>query len=212
MGKLFSLLLMLHIAGGSISLLAGTFVICSKKGNRLHKQMGKVFAYSLLVSSTIALLMAIIHPGLFLFIVGIFTLYLIGTGLRYLKYRQKKHFPQITDWLLMIGMGLFSAGFLMYGITLLFDGRLFGIVLLGFGIISSLFVRTDLSVLRNQAQKYKNFWLLLHLQRMTGAYIASLTAFLVVNNHYLPGILIWLLPTLLLTPFIVVWSLRYART
>jgi hypothetical protein len=41
---------------------------------------------------------------------------------------------------------------------------------------------------------------------MTGSYIASSTAFLVVNNTILPGIIAWLIPTVLLVPLIIMWS------
>jgi len=54
--------------------------------------------------------------------------------------------------------------------------------------------------------------LVTHLQRMIGAYIASLTAFLVVNNTILPGVIAWLLPSVLLVPFIMAWSKKYKTT
>lgn len=57
----------------------------------------------------------------------------------------------------------------------------------------------------------KNYWLLIHIQRMIGAYIAALTAFLVVNNTYLPSLAAWLLPTVILTPLIFYWSKMYAN-
>jgi uncharacterized membrane protein YbaN (DUF454 family) len=48
---------------------------------------------------------------------------------------------------------------------------------------------------------------------MTGAFIASATAFLVVNAKYfpdiIPGFVYWLLPTIIFTPLIVKWSKKY---
>jgi hypothetical protein len=41
---------------------------------------------------------------------------------------------------------------------------------------------------------------------MCGAYIASLTAFLVVNVKILPSLIVWLLPTMVITPLIFIWS------
>jgi len=58
----------------------------------------------------------------------------------------------------------------------------------------------------------KNFWLLVHIQRMIGSYIAAATAFLVVNNTILPGIVAWLLPTVILVPLIFKWSNKYKIT
>jgi hypothetical protein len=48
--------------------------------------------------------------------------------------------------------------------------------------------------------------MLCHLQRMIGSFIAALTAFLVVNNNILPGIVAWLLPTIILVPVIILLS------
>jgi hypothetical protein len=44
--------------------------------------------------------------------------------------------------------------------------------------------------------------------RMMGATIAVLTASLVVNVRLEPGWLVWIAPTLVLTPFIAVWARR----
>lgn len=45
---------------------------------------------------------------------------------------------------------------------------------------------------------------------MVGSYIASVTAFLVVNIEFLPPVLIWLAPTAVLVPLILVWTRRWA--
>jgi uncharacterized membrane protein YhaH (DUF805 family) len=88
----------------------------------------------------------------------------------------------------------------------------FGIVLLIFGILALRFTKTDIENYRGKA-RVKNYWLLVHLQRLTGAYIAAITAFLVVNAKYapveLPPVLVWLLPTAILLPLIIMWSKRY---
>jgi hypothetical protein len=55
----------------------------------------------------------------------------------------------------------------------------------------------------------------LHLQRMLGALIASISAFLVVNYRWfpeeLPAPILWLFPTFVLTPILVFWSRRVER-
>jgi hypothetical protein len=83
-----------------------------------------------------------------------------------------------------------------------------------FGFISLGFVRRDLINYTGKMTE-KNYWLLMHLQRMMGAYIASTTAFLVVNAKYLPfefpGFVFWLLPTAILTPLIIIWSKKYSK-
>jgi hypothetical protein len=84
----------------------------------------------------------------------------------------------------------------------------FGNVLIVFGSIAALMCLQDF---RNYGApaRLKLRWLTTHLQRMTGSYIAALTAFLVVNNTFLPAVVAWLLPTVVLTPLITLWSIRY---
>jgi hypothetical protein len=116
----------------------------------------------------------------------------------------------------MISLAMVFAAlvFLVLGVMMLIKQNNFGIVLIVFGIISFGFVRRDFSNYRGQV-KEKNYWLLMHLERMTGAYIASATAFLVVNAKYipfeLPAFVFWLLPTAVLTPLIVSWSKKYSK-
>ena len=66
----------------------------------------------MIVTSIIALILSGLKPNLFLFIVGIFTLYLVGTGQRYLKLKNllKEEKPETIDWIYSGGM--FVVGFI----------------------------------------------------------------------------------------------------
>ncbi len=214
MDILFNTLLTLHIIGGATGLIAGSLNIARKKGDKNHQLTGKVFTYSMLTSGFSALLLALLHPNYFLFIVGIFTIYMVGSGHRYLylKLLAQEQKPALIDWALTIGMLVFGLGFLGVGAYHLIKGNNFGLVFLVFGFLGLRFVQADMGNYRGKP-KEKNYWLLAHLQRMTGAYIAATTAFLVVNMKYLPdvipGIVFWLLPTVIVTPLIVRWSRQY---
>lgn len=206
---LFDLFLPLHIAAGTTGLLTGTVNILRKKGDPLHQRVGRIFFYSMMVVGASALLLSVLHRNAFLFIVGVFTIYLVGTAQRYLSLKglAKGQKPGPIDLALSIGMLFFGLAFLVYGALLLWRGASFGAVLLVFGTIGSLMVKGDFNNYRGQA-KYANIWLLVHLQRMLGGYIAAMTAFFVVNvnNTGVPGIVAWLLPTAVFVPFIVRWS------
>jgi hypothetical protein len=52
-------------------------------------------------------------------------------------------------------------------------------------------------------------WLVDHLTRMGGAYIAAVSAFSAVNFASLPGVARWLWPTLVGTPVLVYLARRY---
>ncbi len=79
-------------------------------------------------------------------------------------------------------------------------------------------VKRDFIIYRG-AITVKNYWLTKHLQRMAGAYIASLTAFIVVSirldklgeqtwiNYAWP--LLWLLPAACIVLIIVKWTRKY---
>jgi uncharacterized membrane protein len=213
MDLLFKTLLALHIAAGTIGLTTGTINTIGKKGGKMHRIVGLAFLYSMLVVGGTAFILSVLHPNYFLFIVGVFTLYMVCSGTRYmhLKNLSKGQRPQWMDWLLTSFMLFFGIAFLIFGIYHLSHKNTFGIVFIVFGAIGLRFVRTDFKNFSGKA-KASNAWLLAHIQRMIGGYIATLTAFLVVNNTVLPGYIAWLLPALVLVPLIVIWVRKYKIT
>ncbi len=203
----FKILLIIHIITGGIALFVGSIILFTKKGNETHQKLGKVYFSALLTASLVSLLMSFFHENIFLFIVGIFTAYMLLSGIRYLKIKSTDDIKKV-DWTLAITITVFGLGFIVLGIMLLIKSVSFGIVLLVFGGICWMFALQDFKNFRNKST-IKNFWLTTHIQRMTGSYIASATAFLVVNNTILPGVASWLLPTAILTPLIVIWVRKY---
>jgi uncharacterized membrane protein len=210
MELLFKYLLIIHIISGALSLIAGTIVMLLKKGDRRHKLLGKTFAISMLISGSLSLALAIIHPNTFLFAVGIFTIYLTASAWRYLKLKNLEKYQKALwiDWALSIFIFLGSLWQLYLGVITLINKESFGIILLLFAWRGLSFAYQDYKTYRGQID-IKNFWLLYHLQRMSGAYIASLTAFLVVNANSKISFVAWLLPSAIVVPFIVKWSRKY---
>jgi uncharacterized membrane protein len=214
MGIIFKILLALHITGGGIGLTAGTINMFRKKGDRLHKLAGMFFLYGMLTAATAALALSVIHPSNFLFITGVFTIYMVSTGQRYLLRRSTEGSAKPLDYTLTYGMLCFGGAFIGFGIYKLILGNTFGIVFIAFGLISLRMVMADIQNYKEQPGAKSN-WLSVHIQRMVGGYIAATTAFLVVNlpMTILPANLSfipWLAPTALLTPFIFIWVKKYA--
>ncbi len=145
--------------------------------------------------------------------IGIFSIYMISSGLRYLSLRKlyKGQSPETIDWILtllmlLFGSILFIGGIIqLVGLYSIMGNNYFGIVMIVFGAISLSMVRQDI---RNYSGniKYRNQYLQMHIIRMVGANIAAFTAFLVVNNHsILPNLVAWLLPTAIGAPIISYW-------
>ena len=215
MDILYYTFLGLHISGGATGLITGSVNLFRKKGDKRHKLFGRIFSYGMITAALSALALSIIHPNYFLFIVGAFSLYLVGTGNRYLVLRSlgQDQKPMIIDWMLTIVMMVLGIVFIVSGAARVNDGNYFGIVYIVFGAIGLNSARRDLTNYRGQAQQ-KNYWLAAHIQRMTGGYIAALTAFIVVNSKFIPSsippVVLWLSPTVLLVPLIVRWIAKYA--
>lgn len=214
MDIIFKMFLTIHIIGGAIGLVTGILNMVAKKGDSKHKFIGKIFSISMYVAGISSLLLSVMNPSQFLFMVGIFTVYMVGTGNRYLSKKNigKGQKPKIIDWTLTTTMLL--TGLLLIGIgTLgLLKSNLFGLVLVTFGSLGLIFVRNDIKSYAGKRTTL-NYWLTEHIQRMTGAFIASSTAFLVVNAKYFPEsiplMFYWLLPTVVLTPLIIKWSRKF---
>jgi hypothetical protein len=81
-------------------------------------------------------------------------------------------------------------------------------VFIVFGLIGLRMVRADFKNFRGNSN-VANVWLIAHIQRMIGTYVAALTAFLVVNNNVIPAYIAWLLPTVVMLPLIVRWVRKY---
>lgn len=212
MELVFKILLGIHVIAGSIGLFTGTINVIRKKGDKPHRLIGIFFFFSMIINAIAGFIMSIIHINLFLLIIAVFSFYMTTTGQRILSLKRldKGQNPRKMDWALTLMMVFFAFFFIIYGICLVANNNNFGPVLFVFGLISILMTRKDITIYQGNI-KIKNYWLLIHIQRMIGAYIAALTAFLVVNNTYLPPILAWLLPTVILTPLIFYWSKKYAE-
>jgi uncharacterized membrane protein len=212
MTQIFNLFLLLHILGGSLGLLFGMLVIIRRKGDKTHALLGKGYAIMMLVTGGSALVLAGLHLNYFLGLIGIFSLYMVGSGIRYSKHHQKRSTRinlSTIDWMITLFMLVAGIVFVWIGAVSLIHRNWFGLVFLTFGSIGLLFVRQDFQNFNDKA-RIENYWLTGHLQRMMGSYSAATTAFLVVNANDLPlgipNFIYWLLPTFIFTPLIIKWS------
>lgn len=78
-------------------------VLSLTKGKKLHKALGTLFVFGMMTAEISSLTLANIHPNTFLFMIGIFTLYMTGTGFRFIKSKLSN--PAPVDRILKLGRG-----------------------------------------------------------------------------------------------------------
>ncbi|MAW96745.1 MULTISPECIES: hypothetical protein [unclassified Leeuwenhoekiella] len=195
----------IHAFFGAIGLLSGSLSFIVKKGSKVHKKSGKWFTIGMLVSSALSVPIASMpgHENPFLVMIGLFTIYMVLVGNRALRFKKRKTVANKTDWgisgtmalisLLMLGSGIFGSGEI--AVLFLFFG--------GIGLVLCLM---DFNFLRNP-HKSKSGWLVQHIGKIVGAYIASVTAFLVAGTH-LSGLAVWILPAVVGNTAIIYWILK----
>jgi len=201
----------IHILAGSLTLISGLVAMTSKKGQGTHRLAGKIFFWSMAVTTLLGLNAGIFKPELYIFIpIAIISFYQAATGYRilFIKTLNKGQKPQIVDWTLTIGMLITSSVFVILGIINLSTDIFFSIVLFAFSTIGLYCSGVDIY---NYTKKPTNkfYWLSIHIFRMSHGFIAALTAFLVNNSKlfpFLPQVLLLIIPIALGQP-IISWTI-----
>lgn len=211
MDTLISISLFIHVLAGGLALLSGIAAILSKKGQKVHIKSGRIYFWSMMTVIFTAVIMALFRDNSFLQSIAVFSFYLAFTGKRLLRYK-KAITPQAIDWIissiaLVVAIGmLFAAVRIMLQIG--FAGE--APVLLVFGFF--LFSMSYQDLIKMKRKKFvKNAWLFDHIGRMSGSFIATSTAFIVVNFSMTPAWILWLLPTAIGTPMIFRVSARWRK-
>ncbi len=204
-----------HVAVGFLALAVGLVPMLSKKGSRLHNTTGLIYYWSMVLVAISAVGLVLISPltdgRLFLTGIAVFSFYLCFTGRRSLQQRDEEP-VRWYDWGISGLMAATSIAMIGYGVyhlsTLLAKGQFesIGVLFLVFGIFSGSNARYDFKkYLLPHAAKYgSREWLFVHIERMGGSYIATFTAFALVNIRYIfpdapAGIYIatWIMPGLI---------------
>ena len=201
-------LIYIHAFIGGVGLASGSMSMVFKKGGNVHKKAGNVFVFSMVISAVLSLIISTLpnHKSTFLFLIGVFTIYLTLTGYRALRFNRglPTPFDKILSWLM-----IFGALYLIFTATypLITLGRVL-IVPMVFGWIGFSLALRDLNWYKNP-DKLRKSRMQLHISKIVGAYIAATTAFF-VTNQIVPGVFAWLTPTILGTAYIIYWSRKFS--
>ena len=84
------------------------------------------------------------------------------------------------------------------------------VVAIVFGVIGVALAASDIRQFM-QPPADKNSWWYAHMAGMIGSYIAAVSAFSVVNFHFLPTAVRWLWPSAIGVPGIFIWVGYYRR-
>lgn len=190
--------LYLHIFAGFLALANGLVALIVEKGAWTHRIAGRIFFTSMIVVALSALVISIAKNNHFLLAVSVFSFYMNYIGYRALKNKEITY--QWFDWVVaVIAAAIAVFMFLTFTTVLIVFGTL--LLLLLYRNTSTQFFREE----RIKEEQKKR--IIVHIRNMAGAYIATSTAFLVVNINFVkPGWIVWLLPTAIGTPIIIYYT------
>ncbi|MFB9054103.1 hypothetical protein ACFFVB_13525 [Formosa undariae] len=205
MEETIKILIYIHAFCGGIGLITGIGSIIVKKGSALHKQMGNLFSIGMISSSLISIPISWMpkHENLFLFLIGLFTIYLVLAGNRALTFKNKTE-ADLIDKVVSGVMFLFSIIMISLGVYGFLNNKSLSILYVFFGAFGLLLTIKDFKFYNN-SKHTKNAWLISHLGKMIGALIASITAFIIAGLG-IGSLISWILPTVLGTFYIIYWK------
>jgi hypothetical protein len=150
-----------------------------------------------------AIPMSIVSSNLFLFLVAIFSFYLAYAGMRFA--RNRTGIANTFDWA-AVGLMVLS-GIAMWCLATVYflNNNAQYITLAVFGFIAISLGYTDFRSYRNKSAIGKQR-IARHLTNMLAGTIAVITAVLVTNVNIEPVFILWILPTILITPLIFWWN------
>lgn len=197
---MYKILLGVHILSATVALLSGALAILVRKGRGVHTVAGLTYYVAMYGTAISAVIMSVAKWNPFLLSLGIFALYLTYSGRKAIWYKRLKttYTPTLKDKMaayiaIVTGLGMLAYPLCEYAAHSGFTPS----VLQVFGIILLLFSIRDLRLLADSSNftPHNKVWLPRHIGAMGGAYISTITAFLVVNVQFSPGWVVWLAPT-----------------
>ena len=209
------ILLIVHIFAGFTALTAATVATLTKTldlAHRWHVCSGTVFFCSMVVIFLTAIPLSLIRPNTLLFLIAILSFYFALAGRRYATNRRGN--PRSLDWG-SAGVMAFAAGIMIiFGVFLLSRRDTNGITMIILGGIGAALSIADLRTLQEGGAKGPER-IAKHLTMMLAGAIATITAFVVTNvpvraadalQRLNLGFIVWLAPTVVITPIIIVWN------
>ena len=206
-GMIATALLVIHIAAGSTALVTAGVALVTAKGERWHVLAGRIYAAGMTVVFLTAAPLAALVSSSFLFLIALFSFYLVFAGWRFARNRQRRAHP--VDWIAVAAIGVTGLAMWGYAVVVALDGSSQWITLAVFGGIAIALGLADAKFHRDQPGGQRR--VARHLTNMMAGTIATITAVTVVNVDMEPVWVPWILPTVVITPLIAWWNVRVLR-
>ena len=193
MDSLYQNLLFGHIICGGVALVMGLLVIFLRKSGKLHTRLGRIYFWAMTGVFITSVILALLKFNPFLLGVGVFSYYLVFTGFRFARMKGYKNFNAVDKSVFIIAL-VSSIAMLVFSAYIFFVYQnTFIVVLAIFGSLCLMFSLKDLKRIGKKMGKQN--WLIEHIVRMLGGYIATVTAFLITAmSGTLPPLVLWLGP------------------
>jgi uncharacterized membrane protein len=207
----YKIILLIHVLFGFSALVTGIVPMVAKKGGKAHKFWGNVYYWSMFGVFVTTLGLFALRPTevrlQFFLCIAVLSFYMTFAGDRVLK--MKRSATQATGFdravtLLAVGCALLMLGYAGYCAGLLHNtylAILFGV----FGMVLLVNANKDRLLYSGKVPSEKMHWYFGHIARITGAYIATVTAFCVNMTRYYPEgtslylhLIPWLAPGMIL--------------
>jgi len=200
-----------HGAVGALALTAGTVAVLTAKGSVPHRRAGRWFAAAMTVSLCLIAVPIVIKFNVFMMTLGGIAGYALFLGLRSLQRFRNPTLPfSWVDWVVAAACVAGALGLGWLGARVALSGRWgMGGMCLGFAFGGFMLVRTQWQR-ANDPPSNRRVYLADHAIFTTIAYMAAVTAFVIVNFEAVLGSWQWIGwagPTAIGVP----WMLRSAR-
>lgn len=220
---IFDFMRWMHIIGGFLALAVFWIPIVSRKGGRVHRRAGWIYAAGMIAVSVSAFYMAvyriawdagpepdIIPFSWFLLFISILSATTAYYGIRVLRFKRRSApHRAVLDYLLPVLLFASGIGMSIYGFALQFP-------LLSYFPWLGIFLGGSMLFYWMTAPKTRSHWAVEHIIGMMSCCIATITAFIVFGAPRLLNIdavnlIIWFLPTILLVPLILYFIYQYRK-
>jgi uncharacterized membrane protein len=215
-----TLLLWIHVAGGTVALLAMIVPMLARKGGTLHRRAGWVFVGGMTTVSLTAFVLAAARfitdaspqgrfRGIFLFFIAILTAAGVSAGVRVLRAKQRRG----------VHRGAWD-----HGVAAVLTASSVAMAVYGLATGTTLFIVFSIVGLANgigqlrywlRPQSHPMHWWFEHMGQMIGSSVAATTAFLVLNADRLGlsalSLVVWLGPAVIGLPLSAIWQAYYRR-